>query len=157
MLMTVLIFIFSKFFSFIFFRQIWSQNLKFCKLTKIWYRGRLLYAYLDFNVYFFRIFVIHIFWANKLKFDTGLHCYMSITILIFSISKFCHSYNFRQIWAKSNVLHIDWNLMQRHIVICWLKDGTKFAHILKFPKFAWNYITFYITFEIINVKIVISI
>ena len=64
MLNTVLMFIFSRFFSFIFFGQIWSQNQKFFKLTKIWYRGRSLYAYFDFNVYFFKIFVIHIFWAN---------------------------------------------------------------------------------------------
>ena len=53
MLITVLMFIFSKFFLIIFFEQIWSQNLKFFKLTEIWYRGRLLYAYFDYNVYFF--------------------------------------------------------------------------------------------------------
>ena len=47
-----------------FFAQIWSQNLKFFKLTKIWYRGRLLYVYFDFKVYYFKIFVIHIFWPN---------------------------------------------------------------------------------------------
>ena len=58
---------------------------------------------------------------GKLKVDTGVHCYMHITILMFSFSKFCHSYNFGQIWAKSNVLHIDWNLIQRHIVTCWLQ------------------------------------
>ena len=49
-----------KLFSFIFFWQIWSQNLKFFELTKIWYKGRLLYAYFDFDVYFFKGFVIHI-------------------------------------------------------------------------------------------------
>ena len=64
MLITVLMFIFSKFFSFILFGQIYSQNLKFFKLNKIWYRGKLLYAYFDFNVYFFKVFVVHIFWAN---------------------------------------------------------------------------------------------
>ena len=64
MLNAVLMFISSRFFSFMFFGQIWSQNQKFFKLTKIWYRGRSLYAYFDFNVYFFKIFVIHIFWAN---------------------------------------------------------------------------------------------
>ena len=56
MLITVLMFIFSTFFSFIFFGQIWSENLKVFKLTKIWYRGRLLHAYFDFR--------IHMFWAN---------------------------------------------------------------------------------------------
>ena len=40
---------------------------------------------------------------------------MFIMVLMFSFSKFCHSYNFRQIWAKSNVLHIDWNLIQGHL------------------------------------------
>ena len=63
MLITVLMFIFSKFFSFIFFGQIFTQNLKFFKffkLSKIWYRGRLLCAYFDFDVYFFEGFVIHI-------------------------------------------------------------------------------------------------
>ena len=64
MLITVLMFIFSKNFSFIFFWQIWSQNLKFFKLTEIWYLGILLYAYFDFDVYFLKIYVIHIFWAN---------------------------------------------------------------------------------------------
>ena len=56
-----LMFTFLKFLSFILFWQIWSQNLKFFKLTKIWYRGRLLYSYFDFDVYFFKLFVSHIF------------------------------------------------------------------------------------------------
>ena len=45
MLIMILIFIFSKFFSVIFFGQILSQNLKFSKLTEIWYRGTLLCTY----------------------------------------------------------------------------------------------------------------
>ena len=61
MLITVLMFIFSKLFSFVFFGEIWYQNLKFFKLTEIWYRGRLLYAYFDFDVYFFKFFVSHMF------------------------------------------------------------------------------------------------
>ena len=53
-------------FSFKFF----GQNLKFLRLSKIWYRGTLLYAYFDFNVCFFTMFVIHPFWANLvLKFE----------------------------------------------------------------------------------------
>ena len=36
----------------VFFGQIWSQKLKFSKLTKIWYRGTLLYPHFEFNVYF---------------------------------------------------------------------------------------------------------
>ena len=60
MLITVLMFIYSKFFLFIFFGQVWSQNLKLLNLTKILYRGILLYVYYDFNVYFFKGFIIHI-------------------------------------------------------------------------------------------------
>ena len=44
-----------------FFGQIWSQNLKFSKLTEIWCRCALLYDYYDFNIYFFKIRFIHIF------------------------------------------------------------------------------------------------
>ena len=64
MFITVLMFIFFKIIFIHILRQIWSQNLKFFKLTGIWYRGRLLYAYFDFNVYFSKILVIHIFWTN---------------------------------------------------------------------------------------------
>ena len=99
---------FSKIFVInILFGQIWSQNLKFSKLTEIWYSSTFLYTYFGFNVYFFKIFVIHILWANlvpksevlqvKQKFDTGVHCYLVIMILMFSFSKFCDSYNFGQI------------------------------------------------------------
>ena len=38
----------------VFLGQIWSQKLKFSKLTKIWYRGTLLYPYFKFNVYYFQ-------------------------------------------------------------------------------------------------------
>ena len=78
MLITVLILIFSKFFSFIFFGQIWSQNLKFLKLTKIWYRGRLLHAYFDFDVYFFKGFVIHIILVKFGKFQNNMGKFYSI-------------------------------------------------------------------------------
>ena len=58
-------FIFSKFilYSFIFFGQIWSQNLKFFKLIEIRYRSRLVYAYFDFKL-FFQNFCHSCFWAN---------------------------------------------------------------------------------------------
>ena len=39
-------------------------NMKFSKLTEIWHRGTLLYVYYNFNVYFFKVFVTHVFWAN---------------------------------------------------------------------------------------------
>ena len=48
----------------VYFGQIWSQKLKFSKLTKIWYRGTMIYPHFGFNIYFSKIFVIHIFWVN---------------------------------------------------------------------------------------------
>ena len=82
---------------------IWSQNLKFSKLTKIWYRDQLLYTYCDFNVYFFKIFVSHIFLGkfglkiricpNGLKFGTGVH-------LLYAY------YDFTVDFFKSFVIHI---------------------------------------------------
>ena len=52
---------FKTFVIHIFWGEIWLQNLKFSKLTEIWYRGTLLYAYDDFNVNFSKIFVTHVF------------------------------------------------------------------------------------------------
>ena len=92
---------FQNFVIHIFWGQLWSQNLKFFKLTEISYRDTLLYAYtiLMFTV-FFRNFCHSFFldkfsskiWSfpNWLKFDTGVHCNMLITILMFIFSKFCH-------------------------------------------------------------------
>ena len=57
--------ILSKFLSFI---SIWtnlvskSSYLKFSKLTEIWDKRIFLYACYNVNVYFSKIFVIHIFW-----------------------------------------------------------------------------------------------
>ena len=45
----------------VFFGQIWCQKLKFSKLTEISFRGWLLYPYLKFKVYFFKLFVSHNF------------------------------------------------------------------------------------------------
>ena len=59
-MLTTVMFIFSKFFSFTFSGQIWFHNLKFYNMTEISYRGTLLYAYYDY-VYFFKFFVSHIF------------------------------------------------------------------------------------------------
>ena len=94
------------------------------KLSKIWHRGTLLYSYFEFNVYFTKISVIHIFGHilfQNLKFDTGVHCCKLIMILMFSFSKFCYLSNFELIWAKSNVLHIDRNLTKGDISTCWLQ------------------------------------
>ena len=117
---------FSKSFPFIFFGKIWSQNLKFFKLTEIWYSGRLLFAYFDFDVYFLKIFVIHIFSETLVPKSEVLqinwHLVLANTFKCLSWFWCLVFQNFyiQQIWAKSNVLHIDWNLMQGHIVVCWL-------------------------------------
>ena len=87
MLIASFIFIFSKFLSVIFFLGkfgpiIWSSTkwLKLCTL---------LYAYYDFNDYFFKILSFIQFWVNLVQ--------------------------------KSNILQIYWNLIQGYIVICWLR------------------------------------
>ena len=71
-----------------FIRQIWSQNVKFFKLTEIWYIGRLLYAYFNFIFYFFKCFVIHI---RSGKFGPKIWSssnWLTCRILMFIFSKF---------------------------------------------------------------------
>ena len=112
MLITVLMFIFSKFMSFIFLGQIWSQDLQFSKLTEIWHMSTLWYAYYNFDVYFFKkILSVTFLWANLAsksevhQIDWNLvQGYITIHLLQFQclfFQKFCHSYNFGQIWKIS--------------------------------------------------------
>ena len=75
--------IFLVFFHSYFFGQIWSQNLKFSKLTEIWYQGTLLYVYNDFNICFCKIFVIHSFLG---KFGSNL-VPNSLIVNSFSVSQ----------------------------------------------------------------------
>ena len=124
MLIMVLMFVFSKFLSFVFLGGvIWSQNLKFSKLTKIWYRDQLLYTYCDFNVYFFKIFVSHIFLGkfglkirscpNGLKFGTGVHllyAYYDFTVDFFK------SFVIHIVLGKFDVLLLNWNLAFVYII-----------------------------------------
>ena len=65
----IYLFIYSFIYSFIyllnfyqlfFFSQIYSQNLKLSKLTEIWCRATLLYAFHEFNVHFFKNVIINI-------------------------------------------------------------------------------------------------
>ena len=88
-LITILMFIFPK--CLIFFALSWSQNLKFSKLTAIWYRDTLLHTYYDFNVYFFKILIIFL-WANLvpksevLQFNWNLvQGYIAIFLLHFCV------------------------------------------------------------------------
>ena len=78
----------------------WSQNLELFKLTEIWYRGRLLYVYFDFNLYFFQFFLS----------------------FIFSLVKFGRT--------KSEVLQIKWNLAQGYIVYAHYDFNVCFFKIL---------------------------
>ena len=68
----------------------------------------MLYAYYSFNVYFFKILFVHVFWANLfpksevlqidwkiVKIDRLLNAYFDFHVYFFQ--RFCHSYNFGQI------------------------------------------------------------
>ena len=94
--MLIMIWIFSKFFVIYIFGGIFGPIIV---LQNDWniVIGTLLYAYYNFNVYFFKSFVIHIIldkfglkiWSlpNSLKFGAGVHYHILITILMFIYSK----------------------------------------------------------------------
>ena len=111
MLILFLIFIFSRFFSFIFLGQIWSQNLTFFKFTEIWNRGRLPYAHFDFNVCFVKI-LFHSSFSGKfslkilsssdwMKFGTEVDYHMLISILIFLFWKFFSFIFWGKFWSPN--------------------------------------------------------
>ena len=86
-----------------FFGQIWSQKLKFSKLTEIWSRHTLLYPCFEFSVNFLKKFFTHIFWGNwsqNLKFCTRVHYYMFITTLTYFCKIFVIHNFFGQIWLQ---------------------------------------------------------
>ena len=117
MLITILTSVFSKFFPFIFF---WANLAKFFNFTEISYRGTLLYTYYDFNVCFFKIFVIHIFWVNLVPKSEVLQinwnlAYGYITMWLLQsqclfFRNFCHSYFSGKfgpkIWSSSDWLKL---------------------------------------------------
>ena len=107
MLIWTLTFIISNFFSFIFLEQIWFQNLKFFKLTEIWYIFRFYCLFFQifyhsysfrkiwsqnleffemtevwyFYVYFFKVLIVHIFGlirSRKLKFSILTEIWCSV-------------------------------------------------------------------------------
>ena len=131
-LISNLIFSFSKFLSLIFFGLIWSQNLKFSRLTEIWDKHTFLYACYNVNFYFSKIFATDIFlgqfgptiWISLkwLKFCRGVNCCMLITILMFIFSKFLSVIFFwAKLVAKFEVFQIDWNFVQGNIPTCRLR------------------------------------
>ena len=69
------------------------------------YRGALLYTYYNFNVYFFKILVIHIFWANLVPKYEGfqIDCELSYRgALLYTY------YNFNVYFFKILLRHIFW-------------------------------------------------
>ena len=130
MLITILMLIFSKFMSFIFF---WTNLVRKSEVLQInWYLGQ---AYIPLlvmmSMFIFPKFLSLIFFGGKfghinwsctkwLKFRVGVNCCMLITIFMFIFSNFLSVIFFwTNLVPKSNVLQIDWNLIQGHIVICW--------------------------------------
>ena len=121
--------ILSKFLWFKFFWLIWSHYVKFYKMTAISNKGTLLYAYYDFSVYFFKNFVSHSFldkfhlkiWSfpNWLKFRSGVHCYLLITILTFIFFKILSFIWFGEIWSQ--------NLMFSKLTEIWYKGNLLYA------------------------------
>ena len=87
-----------------FFGQIWSQNLKFSKLTEIWYRYTLLYPCFELNVNFFLKKFTHVFWSKLVPKSENLYqgalLYVYHDFKIF-LQNFCHSQFFGQIWLQS--------------------------------------------------------
>ena len=82
----ILMFICSKLLSSILFLgKIWSKNLKLSKLTETWYWDTLLYAYYDFNIYFYKIFVTCdlFFWPHNLDLFKLTEGYITIYLLQF--------------------------------------------------------------------------
>ena len=105
------VYFFQNSFHSYFFWQIWSQNVKFFKLTEIWYIGRFYCLFFSiffvihirsgkfwfqnlkffkltemsyFDVYFFKILIIHIFgliWSHKLRFSILTEIWCSVALL----------------------------------------------------------------------------
>ena len=129
-LITNLKFIFPKILSLMFFGQIWSHNLDFFKLTEIYFRGTLPCTYYNFNIYFFKVLFIHIFganWSQNLKFfklteiwyrGRLRYAYFDFDVYLFKI--FVIPFFRANLVPKSEVLQINWNLVQAYIVTCLL-------------------------------------
>ena len=93
--------------------QIWSQKLKFSKLTETWYRHTLLYSCFEFNVNFCNSFYSNFLgqiWSQNLKFsklteiwyqDTLLYVYDNFNIYVCKIFVI---HSFRGIFGSNLVL-----------------------------------------------------
>ena len=89
----------------VFFRQIWSQKLKFFKFTKIWHRGTLQYPHFKFNVYFSKkIYYSHFLgeiWSQNLKF-------FKLTEIRYRSTFLYTYYDFKVYFSKIFVTHTFW-------------------------------------------------
>ena len=103
MLISILMFIFSKFFSFMFFREIWSQNLKFFRLNEIWYRGRNkhMVIYLCTNFFSGKFGTKILSFSDLMKFGTKVDYHMLTSILIFIFSRFFATIFLGQTWSQN--------------------------------------------------------
>ena len=91
----------SKFFSFISFGQIRSQNVMFSRLTKVWYyRDTLPYAYYEFNVYFsnFLPYFLGKIWSQNLKF-------FKLTEIWFRVRLLYSYYDFKIYFFRNFAFH----------------------------------------------------
>ena len=119
MLISILMFIFSKFFSFIFLRQIWSQNLKFG--TEIDYHVLISILMFIFSKFLPFIFSLGKFGPTKsevcqIKWNLVqgyiVYAYFDLNVYFFKIL-FIHIFFLANLVPKCEVLQIDWNLVHR--------------------------------------------
>ena len=85
----------------VFYGEIWSQKLKFSKLTEIWYRHKLLYPCFKFNVNFLNFFHSYFLgqiWSQNLKFSKLTEIWYQGTLLYVY-------HNFNIYFCKVLVLH----------------------------------------------------
>ena len=109
------------------FGQIWSRKLQFSKLTKICYRGSLLYPFFEFNIEFSHSYFFLASFVQNLKFSklteiryrgTLLYAYYDFNIYFPKIllKKFFGNV-LGKLAPKSEILQIDWNFVQGYIAI----------------------------------------
>ena len=136
MLISILIFFFffkKRSFSFICFGQILVPKSEVLQVNWNLVQRYIAICLLHFNVYFFQnsfhLYFLGNFgpeiWSSpsQLKFSTGIHCYMLITIVMFVFFSKLLLFIFlgANLVLKTEVLQINWNVVQDYIAICFLQ------------------------------------
>ena len=135
--------------------------MKFSKLVTVWYRHTSLYPYFEFNVHFFKFFIIHIFfskfgpkiWTSPswLKFGTLLYGYFNFSVNFFKIFVMFFLAN---LFLKFELLQFNWNLVQGYIAICLLLIASFYGQILSedltFLQINWNLVQGYIATHLLR-------